>query len=139
MTTADHAEHVRRVAGRDAVGLGGDFDGTDAMPEGLSDVSRVPGALAELRRRGWSADDLDALTHRNVLRVLEVVDADYRAFLDGTAPAPLGIRPVVDVHERTRAERSARARRAEGCEAVGPPAPGCLVARGRPRAGGRAR
>ncbi len=104
-TVADHAEHVRRVAGRDAVGLGGDFDGTDAMPEGLSDVSGYPALLAELRRRGWSADDLDALTHRNVLRVLEVVDADYRAFLDGTAPAPLGIRPVVDVHERTRAER----------------------------------
>lgn len=104
-TVADHVEHVRRVAGRDAVGLGGDFDGTDAMPEGLSDVSGYPALLAELRGRGWSADDLDALTHRNVLRVLEVVDADYRAFLDGTAPAPLGIRPVVDVHERTRAER----------------------------------
>lgn len=104
-TVADHVDHVRRVAGLHAVGLGGDFDGTDAMPEGLSDVAGYPALLAELRRRGWSADDLDALTHRNVLRVLEVVDADYRAFLDGTAPAPVDIRPAVDLAERTRTER----------------------------------
>src|SRR5690606_23103170 len=34
-----HVEHVRRVAGVDHIGIGGDYDGTDATPVGLEDVS----------------------------------------------------------------------------------------------------
>ncbi|WP_084181601.1 dipeptidase [Jatrophihabitans endophyticus] len=67
---ADHVEHVREVAGVAHVGLGGDFDGCDALPEGLGDVSTYPALLAELRDRRWSEDDLAALTHRNVLRTM---------------------------------------------------------------------
>ena len=37
-----HIEHVREVAGIDHVGLGGDYDGIDALPLGLEDVSRYP-------------------------------------------------------------------------------------------------
>ena len=33
-----HLEHVREVAGIDHVGLGGDYDGVDWLPEGLEDV-----------------------------------------------------------------------------------------------------
>lgn len=100
---ADHVEHVRDVAGIAAVGLGGDFDGTDAMPDGLADVSGYPALMAELARRGWSDDDLDALGHGNILRVWGEVDEDYRAFLSGTAGEPIGIAPVVDVAARERA------------------------------------
>src|ERR687889_110673 len=32
---ADHVEHVRSVAGVDHVGIGGDFDGADDVPDGL--------------------------------------------------------------------------------------------------------
>ncbi|WP_245665993.1 dipeptidase [Actinoplanes subtropicus] len=67
---ADHVEHAREVAGVDHVGLGGDFDGTTDLPEGLSDVSGYPRLLAELSSRGWSGADLDKLSGRNVLRVL---------------------------------------------------------------------
>jgi membrane dipeptidase len=67
---ADHVEHVRRVAGVDHVGLGGDYDGNDAWPEGLSDVSGYPRLIAELARRGWSDEDLGKLASGNVLRVL---------------------------------------------------------------------
>ena len=49
---ADHIEHVREVAGVDHVGLGGDFDGTDQLPDGLADVSCYPDLIAELLRRG---------------------------------------------------------------------------------------
>lgn len=72
-TVADvvaHVEHVREVAGPAHVGLGGDFDGVDDLPEGLEDVSRYPALLAALAERGWSDDDLAALTGRNALRVL---------------------------------------------------------------------
>jgi len=67
---ADHVEHARDVAGVDHIGLGGDFDGTTDLPEGLSDVSGYPRLLAELSSRGWSDADLDKLAGRNVLRVL---------------------------------------------------------------------
>jgi membrane dipeptidase len=67
---ADHVDHVRRVAGADHVGLGGDFDGTNDLPAGLEDVSKYPALVAELARRGWSEADLRKLTGGNVLRVL---------------------------------------------------------------------
>ena len=72
---ADHVDHVRRVAGVDHVGLGGDYDGNDAWPEGLSDVSGYPRLLAELARRGWSDEDLGKLASGNVLRAMRRVEA----------------------------------------------------------------
>src|SRR5215475_837733 len=51
---ADHIEHIREVAGIDHVGIGGDFDGTSELPDGLSDVSCYPALFAELLGRGWS-------------------------------------------------------------------------------------
>ncbi len=67
---ADHIEHVRKVAGVDHVGLGGDFDGIDETVVGLEDVSTYPALLAELSRRGWSEADLRKLAGENVLRVM---------------------------------------------------------------------
>jgi membrane dipeptidase len=67
---ADHVEHVRAVAGPRHVGLGGDFDGTDQLPEGLSDVSGYPALFAELLRRGWTDADCALLASGNILRVL---------------------------------------------------------------------
>jgi membrane dipeptidase len=67
---ADHAEHVRAVAGIDHVGIGGDFDGTPNVSAGLEDVSRYPALFNELLRRGWSEADCKALAGGNVLRVL---------------------------------------------------------------------
>jgi membrane dipeptidase len=67
---ADHVEHAREVAGVEHIGLGGDFDGTDTLPAGLDDVSGYPRLLTELAGRSWSEAELQALTGRNVLRVL---------------------------------------------------------------------
>jgi membrane dipeptidase len=65
-----HVEHVREVAGIEHVGLGGDYDGVEWLPEGLEDVTGYPRLLAALRDRGWSDGDLAALTCRNVLRTM---------------------------------------------------------------------
>jgi membrane dipeptidase len=66
---ADHIDHIRRVAGADHVGIGGDFDGISSVPTGLEDVSTYPALFAELSRRGWSEEDLRKLAGENVLRV----------------------------------------------------------------------
>lgn len=76
---ADHVDHARDVAGAAHLGLGGDYDGTPVLPPDLRDVSRYPVLAAELRRRGWGADDLRALAGGNVLRVLEATDARFTA------------------------------------------------------------
>ncbi|HEX7993509.1 MAG TPA: dipeptidase, partial [Streptosporangiaceae bacterium] len=68
---ADHIEHIRDVAGIDHVGIGGDFDGTGNLPDGLSDVSCYPAVFAELIDRGWSTQDCAKLASGNILRVLD--------------------------------------------------------------------
>lgn len=76
-TVADvvaHVEHVREVAGIDHVGLGGDYDGIDALPVGLEDVSCYPTLFAALAERGWSAAELRKLAGENALRVLRDVE-----------------------------------------------------------------
>ncbi len=67
---ADHIDHIRRVAGVDHVGIGGDFDGISTVVVGLEDVSTYPALFAELSRRGWSEADLRKLAGENVLRVM---------------------------------------------------------------------
>jgi membrane dipeptidase len=72
---ADHVEHVRRVAGVEHVGLGGDFDGTDDVTVGLEDVSTYPALFAELLSRGWTEAECAALAGGNVLRALRGAEA----------------------------------------------------------------
>jgi membrane dipeptidase len=67
---ADHMDHIRKIAGPDHVGIGGDFDGITAVPAGLEDVSKYPALTAELLRRGWSDDDVRKALGLNILRVL---------------------------------------------------------------------
>jgi membrane dipeptidase len=74
----DHIEHVRRVAGVDHVGIGGDFDGIDAGPRGLEDVSTYPMLFAELSRRGWGDEDLEKLAGENLLRVIRQAERTAR-------------------------------------------------------------
>lgn len=72
-TVADvvaHVEHVREVAGVDHVGIGGDFDGTGELPDGLDDVSCYPALFAALIDRGWSQADCGKLASGNILRVM---------------------------------------------------------------------
>jgi membrane dipeptidase len=67
---ANHMDHVRKVAGADHVGIGGDFDGIPAVPAGLEDVSKYPALTAELLRRGWPDEDVRKALGLNVLRVM---------------------------------------------------------------------
>ncbi|MCQ4044343.1 dipeptidase [Streptantibioticus rubrisoli] len=77
-TVADHLDHMREVAGVDHIGIGGDFDGTAFVPEGLDDVAGYPNLIAELLRRGWSDADLAKLTWHNAVRVLRDAEAVAR-------------------------------------------------------------
>ncbi|MGD0925257.1 MAG: dipeptidase [Streptosporangiaceae bacterium] len=80
-----HIEHVRKVAGVDHVGLGGDFDGTDQLPDGLADVSCYPALIARLLSRGWTEEDCTKLAGGNILRVMHEAEAAARE-LSGRRP-----------------------------------------------------
>jgi membrane dipeptidase len=70
-----HAEHIREVAGIDHIGIGGDYDGVDALPAGLEDVSTYPALIDALLDRGWSEQDCSKLTCGNLLRVLHQAES----------------------------------------------------------------
>ena len=71
---ADHIEHIRDVAGVDAVGIGSDFDGITEVPVGLENVSTFPDLIAELLRRGWSEEDVRKVAGLNALRVMRAAE-----------------------------------------------------------------
>ena len=67
---ADHIDHIRKIAGIDHIGLGGDYDGITSVPEGLEDVSKYPALTAELLRRGYKDEDIKKILGLNILRVM---------------------------------------------------------------------
>lgn len=82
---ADHIDHVRRVAGIDHMGIGGDYDGMDSGPAGMEDVAGYPVLFAELARRGYSQEDLEKIASRNMMRVMKAAEA-YAASRRGDPP-----------------------------------------------------
>jgi membrane dipeptidase len=71
---ADHIDHIRKVAGIDHIGLGGDFDGISSVVVGLEDVSTYPALSAELLKRGYTDEDVKKIVGLNVLRVMRQVE-----------------------------------------------------------------
>lgn len=80
---ADHIDHVVNLVGVDHVGLGSDFDGVFALPEGLQDVSQYPNLIAELLRRGYSDADIEKILGGNALRVWEAVERVAQETVNG--------------------------------------------------------
>jgi membrane dipeptidase len=67
---ADHIDHIRKIAGVDHIGIGGDFDGITTVVQGLEDVSTYPALTAELLRRGYKDDEIRKILGLNILRVM---------------------------------------------------------------------
>ncbi len=75
----DHVDHVVKVAGIDHVGLGSDFDGVDALPEGLGGIEGLSKVTHELVKRGYSDADVLKILGANFLRAFEAAEAFARA------------------------------------------------------------
>ena len=76
---ADHFDHVVQLVGIDYLGLGSDYDGVgDSLPTGLKDVSMFPNLFSELLRRGYSKEDLEKISYKNLFRVWQAVE-DFAA------------------------------------------------------------
>lgn len=88
---ADHADYIGKLAGRQHVGIGSDYDGIAKTPEGLEDASKYPELLAELIRRGWSDEEIRGVAGANLLRVLEKVERVARSQRD--------VKPFTEIFE----------------------------------------
>ena len=69
-----HFEHLVKIAGVDAIGIGADFDGVDCVPKGLEDVSKYPNITRALLENGHSAQDVRKILGGNLLRVMRDVE-----------------------------------------------------------------
>lgn len=66
----DHIEHIIKIAGIDHVGLGSDFDGINAVPKQLEDVSTYPLITQELLNRGYKKAQILKVLGGNLLRAM---------------------------------------------------------------------
>lgn len=71
----DHIDHMAKIAGVDHVGLGSDFDGCDALPEGITGIDGLPKITRALLERGWSEADVKKVLGENFLRVFAAAEA----------------------------------------------------------------
>ncbi len=72
----DHFDHVVKIAGINAVGIGSDYDGVgDSLPVGLKDVSTYPNLIEGLQSRGYSEQDIVKILSGNVMRVWQQNEA----------------------------------------------------------------
>ncbi|MDP3852119.1 dipeptidase [Phenylobacterium sp.] len=68
-----HILHAAKVAGKDHIGISGDFDGGGGI-EGFDDVSDFPALTERLVKAGFTKEDLAKFWGGNALRVLQEAD-----------------------------------------------------------------
>ena len=73
---ADHIDHVVSLVGINHVGIGSDFDGIEVAPEGLEDASMMPVLFEELRRRGYSQEDIKKIASDNFFNAFSSSDVE---------------------------------------------------------------
>lgn len=67
----DHMAHMCDLGGESFVGLGSDFDGIDAYPDGLRNAGDVPGLLDAMRQRGFGEALVEKIAGQNFKAYLE--------------------------------------------------------------------
>jgi len=87
----DHIDHMAKVAGVDHVGLGSDFDGVAALPEGMDSVADLPKITQALVERGYTAEQIHKILGGNLLRVMRACERTAREL---QKEKPLGAQPL---------------------------------------------
>lgn len=69
----DHIDHAVAIAGIEHVGIGTDFDGVSVLPEGINDITDIWKIFEEMRRRGYTEEEISLVAGENLVNVLERV------------------------------------------------------------------
>ncbi|MBW8748506.1 MAG: membrane dipeptidase, partial [Acidobacteria bacterium] len=78
-----HIDHVRKVAGIDAIGIGTDFDGVACVPKDLDSYAKFPNLTRKLLEKGYTAEDIKKIYGANMLRVMKAVEDRAKAIQAG--------------------------------------------------------
>lgn len=74
----DHIAHACEIAGVEHVGIGSDFDGVPALPQGLENAGKLPHLTQRMLDRGFRADEIRKIYGENFLRVFEQIERRER-------------------------------------------------------------
>ncbi len=74
----DHIVHAAEVAGVEHVGIGSDFDGVPALPDGLATAAALPQITERLIARGFRDDDVTKVLGGYFMRTFEAIEAGRR-------------------------------------------------------------
>jgi len=99
-----HINHIRKVAGVDHVGIGGDYNGIDIVPVGLEDVSKYPELFAALIEDGefeWTDEDLAKLAGQNLINTFKAVEEVRDMLADAGVKADNSWIPAEDLGNDT--------------------------------------
>ena len=72
-TVVEHAEHFLSLGGEKAVCLGGDWDGVDYLPDGLTGIESVGEVYEAMLRRNWKEDLVRDIFYNNLFEFMEKV------------------------------------------------------------------
>ena len=73
-TVLRHVDHFLDMGGEKTLAIGGDLDGCDRLPEGISGIQDVHLVRDALRDRGYEEALLDDIFYQNLMRVLPMQD-----------------------------------------------------------------
>jgi membrane dipeptidase len=66
----EHIKYIKNLVGVDVIALGSDFDGIDPNIK-LKDASMLNELINELIKEGFTSEEIDKITHKNILRVMK--------------------------------------------------------------------
>ena len=69
-----YIDHVVKLGGIGAVGIGSDYDGVGCVPAGLDDVSKFQNLTRALLEHGYSAEEIRKIYRGNTLRLMRSVE-----------------------------------------------------------------
>lgn len=69
---AAHMKHMKKIGGIGCIGLGSDFDGIPSELE-MNGADKLPLLDAEMRKEGFTSTEIEAVFHKNVLRLYKEI------------------------------------------------------------------
>lgn len=66
-----HIDHFMSLGGEDNIGIGADFDGVDALPDGINGVEDMYKVFDELSKRGYTDEQIEKISHKNFERIIK--------------------------------------------------------------------
>lgn len=68
----EHIKHIKNIGGVEVISLGSDFDGIDT-PSEIESIAQMGKLIDELKKNGFSEEDIEKIFYKNALRIIKDV------------------------------------------------------------------